>query len=111
MSGFFEKLSKRYGGQQQYVPAILQTHPVTTERVGEARARARQLPTATHVDSAGYVLAKARVQVLTAPTAEAAFALFRDKASSDEPADRYGLALELDAHVAQRQCRAVVPRA
>jgi predicted Zn-dependent protease len=93
MSGFFEKLSKRYGAQQQYVPAILQTHPVTTERVGEARARARQLPTATHADSTGYVLAKARVQVLTAPTAEAAFALFKDKAGSNVLGDRYGLAL------------------
>jgi predicted Zn-dependent protease len=93
MSTFFEKLSKRYGGQQQYVPAILQTHPVTTERVGEARARARQLPAATRPDSAGYILAKARLQVLTAPTREAAFALFKDKAASKLPGDRYGLAL------------------
>jgi len=93
MATFFEKLSKRYGGQQQYVPAILQTHPVTTERIGEARARARQLPPATHVDSVGYGLAKARLQVLSAPTAEAAFALFKDKADNGSPAERYGLAL------------------
>jgi predicted Zn-dependent protease len=93
MSTFFEKLSKRYGGQQQYVPAILQTHPVTSERVGEARARARQLPTATRSDSAGYILAKARLQVLAAPTPEAAFALFKDKSASKLPGDRYGLAL------------------
>jgi beta-barrel assembly-enhancing protease len=93
MSTFFEKLSKRYGGQQQYVPAILQTHPVTTERVAEARARARQLPSATHTDSVGYTLAKSRLQVLTAPTPEAAFALFKDKTDSKLPGDRYGLAL------------------
>lgn len=93
MSTFFEKLSKRYGGQQQYMPAILQTHPVTTERVAEARDRARQLPQTTHVDSVGYGLAKARVQVLSAPTAEAAFALFKGKETSESPADRYGLAL------------------
>ncbi len=93
MSTFFEKLSKRYGGQQQYVPAILQTHPVTSERVAEARARARQLPQTTHEDSAGYGLAKARLMVLTAPTPDAAFALFKDKKGSTLPADRYGLAL------------------
>jgi predicted Zn-dependent protease len=93
MATFFEKLSKRYGGQQQFVPAILQTHPVTTERVGEARARARQLPQTTHADSVGYALAKARLQVLTAKSPEAAFALFKDKKDSKSPADRYGLAL------------------
>jgi predicted Zn-dependent protease len=93
MSSFFEKLSKRYGAQQQYVPAILQDHPVTSERVADARARARQLPTTTHTDSAGYGLAKARLQVLGAPTPEAAFALFKDKVDSKLPADRYGLAL------------------
>jgi predicted Zn-dependent protease len=93
MSSFFEKLSKRYGGQQRFVPAILQTHPVTTERVAEARLRARQLPVNEHTDSVGYTLAKARLQVLTAPTPEAAFALFKDKLDSKAPADRYGLAL------------------
>ncbi|HLF10709.1 MAG TPA: M48 family metalloprotease, partial [Gammaproteobacteria bacterium] len=30
MSGFFEKLAKRYGASTQYVPELLQTHPVST---------------------------------------------------------------------------------
>jgi predicted Zn-dependent protease len=93
MASFFEKLSKRYGSQQQYIPAILQDHPVSSERVAEARARARQLPPTKHTDSVGYGLAKARLQVLTAPTPEAAFALFKDKTDSPLPADRYGLAV------------------
>ncbi len=46
------------------MPAILQTHPVTAERIAEARARARQLPQTKHADSAGYGLAKARLEVL-----------------------------------------------
>jgi predicted Zn-dependent protease len=93
MSSFFEKLGKRYGAQQQYVPELLQTHPVTSDRIAEARDRARQLPQTTHADSVAYGLAKARLQVLTAPTPEAAYALFKDKAGSKVPADRYGLAL------------------
>jgi beta-barrel assembly-enhancing protease len=93
MATFFEELGRRYGGSSQMVPALLQTHPVTTERVAEARDRARQLPKVEHADSTAYGLAKARLLVLTAPTPEAAMALFRDKTDSKAPADRYGLAL------------------
>jgi predicted Zn-dependent protease len=93
MSSFFEEIGKRYGAQEQYVPALLQSHPVTSERIAEARARARQLPQTKREDSVAYGLAKARTQVLSAPTPEAAFALFRDKGDSKVPAERYGLAL------------------
>jgi predicted Zn-dependent protease len=93
MSSFFEKLGRRYGGASQYVPALLQTHPVTADRVAEARGRARQLPTVTRTDSPGYALAKARLQALHVLAPEAALATFRAKDESTEPADRYGLAL------------------
>lgn len=93
MATFFEELGKRYGSSSQMVPALLQTHPVTTERVAEARDRARQLPPVQHQDSPAYALAKARLAVLSAPTPEAAMALYKDKAGSKAPADRYGLAL------------------
>jgi predicted Zn-dependent protease len=66
---------------------------VTSERIAEARARARQLPPTKHADSVGYGLAKARLEVLSAPTPEAAFSLFKDRGDSENPADRYGLAL------------------
>jgi predicted Zn-dependent protease len=93
MSSFFEKLSKRYGASTQYVPELLQTHPVSTERVAEARSRARQLPATANTDSGGYGLARARLQALNAPTPEAAMAIFQARADSDAPADRYGMAL------------------
>jgi predicted Zn-dependent protease len=93
MSSFFEEIGKRYGAQEQYVPALLQSHPVTSERIAEARARARQLPQVKREDSVAYGLAKARMQVLSAPTPEAAFALFKDQGDSKVPAQRYGLAL------------------
>ncbi len=92
MATFFEKLGRRYGSMT-YVPALLQTHPVTSDRVAEARERARQLPTVSHTSSLTYTLTKARMTALTAATPEAAFAAFRDKADSKAPEDRYGLAL------------------
>ncbi len=94
MSSFFEKLSRRYGGSSDVVPEILRTHPVSTERVAEARDRARQLPTTTHTSRPQYALAKSRLIVLTAARPEEAFAMFRDKADSKLPEERYGLALE-----------------
>ena len=93
MSSFFEKLGRRYGGSSQYVPELLQTHPVTSERVAEARDRARQLPATSHTSSLTYALTKSRLVALNAATPEAALAAFRSKADSDAPEDRYGLAL------------------
>jgi predicted Zn-dependent protease len=77
------------------VPEMLQTHPVSTGRIAEARGRARQLPRADYSDSLGYRLAKARIRALSASTPEAALATFAPVANSDDPADRYGRALAL----------------
>jgi len=98
MSSFFEKLSRRYGSSRQQVPAILQTHPVTTARIADARDRARQLPSVEVDDSPSYRIVKARLRALQAPTSEDAHQIFvtrLDDQGSAEPADRYGLALSL----------------
>ena len=93
MSTFFEKLGRRYGGSSQYVPELLRTHPVSADRVAEARDRARQLPATPYEGSPRYTLTKSRLIALAAATPEDAFAAFRDKVDSDAPEDRYGLAL------------------
>ena len=91
IANFFEKLGRRYGSSQ-YVPELLLTHPVSAERVAEARGRTRQLPPIKHTDSPAYALAKTRLKVLEAETPEAAMTAFQHK-ESGTPADRYGLAL------------------
>jgi len=97
MATFFEKLSRRYGMTREQIPAILQTHPVTTERIAEARERARQLPVASPADSMGYGVAKARLTLHEARTVDAAHAIFASRIEDDpsDPADRYGMALTL----------------
>jgi beta-barrel assembly-enhancing protease len=95
MASFFEKLSRRTSLSSQYVPEMLQTHPVSAGRIAEARSRARQLPRQTHEDTTGYGLAKARLRVLSASTPQAALAYFEQRSDSTDPADRYGRALAL----------------
>ena len=97
MPAFFETLARRYGLASKRVPEMLQTHPVTTDRIAESRGRARLLPGSKHEDSINYGLVKARIQVADARTNEDAQAYFNTRLKRDEDSipDRYGLALTL----------------
>jgi beta-barrel assembly-enhancing protease len=65
MPTFFERLqqSTRYYGQN--VPEFLRTHPVTTSRISDTRGRAETYPYKQYPDSLAYLLAKAKVRVLS----------------------------------------------
>lgn len=95
MSSFFEKLSRRYGVARQEIPELLQTHPVTSTRIAEARDRARRLPQNRVEDSLGYQLAKARIEVLSARDPATALRIFDSKREPDAAPNRYGRALAL----------------
>jgi predicted Zn-dependent protease len=97
MASFFEKLSRRDSVAATVIPEMLRTHPTSAGRISEARSRARQLPRGNHVDSISYGLAKARVRVLSARRPQDAMDYFRIRADSQDPADRYGLALSFMA--------------
>jgi len=67
MADLWERLMQEEGVQDSWVPAILQDHPVDSERIAAARARAALYPPVPDTSSPDYYLIKARVRVLTAP--------------------------------------------
>ena len=133
MAGFFEQLQSvvRSTDTRETTPDYLQTHPVTTSRISEARDRARQiadsgagfvpgdrprdnllLPSsltiatgaaAAHGDD--FPWARERLRVLTADTPATAVREYERlaRAGALDDAQRYGLALAhyLDGHAAQ----------
>jgi predicted Zn-dependent protease len=133
MASFFEQLQSvvRSSEGRESTPDYLQTHPVTTSRISEARDRARQiaasqrpflasnrasdnllLPSSLHVvassgggDSGQFRWARERLRVLSADTPAMAVREYERIArhSKLDDAQRYGLALAryLDGHAAQ----------
>ena len=132
MADFFEQLQSvaRSDQSRESTPDYLQTHPVTTSRISEARDRARQiaasqqpflssnrtsdnllLPSSLHVvasaggDSGQFRWARERLRVLSADTPAMAVREYERIArrSKLDDAQRYGLALAryLDGHAVQ----------
>jgi len=67
MPDFFETLQRRYGYAESRVPKMLLDHPVTSDRIAEARGRAAQLERPRKLnDSVGFALIRERLRVLTA---------------------------------------------
>jgi beta-barrel assembly-enhancing protease len=99
MGDFFEVLSRQEGLAATYIPQMLVDHPVTTDRIAEARSRAAQFPPRKAQDSQSYALIRERVRVLTAPgdtDIEKVYAAKLAKGQKDM-ATRYGEALALMA--------------
>ncbi|MGN6452768.1 MAG: M48 family metalloprotease [Steroidobacteraceae bacterium] len=97
MAGFFETMSRHEGLAATYIPAMLIDHPVTTDRVAEAHARAAQFPTHQVHDSQSYELIRERVRVLTATGDVDLAAQYAQKIAhgGDTLGNRYGEALAL----------------
>jgi len=97
MGGFFETMSRHEGLAPTYIPAMLIDHPVTTDRIAEARARAAQFPPRTGRDSLTYELIRERVRVLTATGDVDLAAQYKQKIANgaDTLGNRYGEALAL----------------
>jgi beta-barrel assembly-enhancing protease len=99
MGDFFEVLSRQEGLAATYIPAMLVDHPVTTDRIAEARGRAAQFPPRKAKDSLSYALVRERVRVLTAPGDTDIEKVYAQKLGNgqNDMATRYGDALALMA--------------
>lgn len=93
MASFFEVMSRQQPADlNMRLPEFLRTHPVTTDRIAEARNRARDLPRTQSTDSVSYGIARARVKVQSFERSEDAVAYF-ESLTVDSVANRYGLAV------------------
>ena len=101
MADFFERLqaANRYS-DPKVIPEFLRTHPVTTNRIAEARERAEALPTSVvREDSFDYHLIWNKLNVMAMPDPNQARnwyeSALRDRTYANESATRYGYVLAL----------------
>jgi predicted Zn-dependent protease len=99
MGSFFETMGRHEGLTATYIPAMLIDHPVTTDRIAEAKARAAQFPPRTQPDSQSYELIRERVRVLATTADVDLVGHYERKIARGDAdlADRYGYALALTA--------------
>lgn len=100
MYAFFEKLqaNSRYISQ---APEFLRTHPITVNRIAEARARAEMIPAGlAFTESKSFPFIKAKLTVLSMKKPHEAIVYYRERLADenqirDHLANRYGYALAL----------------
>jgi predicted Zn-dependent protease len=99
MPDFFETMGRRspaLANSRNALPEILQTHPISTNRIAESRSRAAQfkdLKPAT--ESVSYMLTRERLRVLATPTEDNVRRYYSDRREQQRLSvgERYGEAL------------------
>lgn len=98
MAAFFDRLNMASRAMGQGPPEYLRTHPLTVNRVAEARSRADSLSVREPRDDSLFHFIQARLRVLMSNRADQSIEWFRLRLSrADRPAEamRYGLVLAL----------------
>ena len=113
MPAFFERLQTASRFYRR-PPEFLSTHPVTTARIADSRARAEQYPYRQYADSESFHLTKAKLRVLLADTPEKSLEYFEDALANGEfrslNATAYGWGLSLSAAGQTDQAREVLSK-
>lgn len=98
MVSFFGRMQKATRMYTE-IPAFLQNHPMTTERIADMQARIRSLPVHHHLDSIDFQLVRARLRILQDSSTQGmheAAAFFNDQIEQNPrtqtAASKYGLA-------------------
>jgi predicted Zn-dependent protease len=99
MPGFFQRLSKATRVYENGAPGYLRTHPVNSDRIADAMARAGRFGHRQQPDSLRFHLARASLRQRSYNRADQAVDHFRDTLARgryrNETAERYGYALAL----------------
>ena len=95
MADFFEELQKSARLSDSGAPEYMRTHPVTTNRIAEARDRAHKLHAQiTHLGNREFMYAKARIIALFSPSNAEARATMKTKIPANQrDAYEYGEAM------------------
>jgi predicted Zn-dependent protease len=99
MPDFFETMGRRtslQGTNRNALPEILQSHPVTTNRIAESRSRAAQYQDIHPIpESVSYSLSRERLRVLVTPPEENVKRYYQDRRETQPltPGEEYGEAL------------------
>jgi predicted Zn-dependent protease len=97
MAAFFLRMQRANALYETNAPQFLLTHPITTDRIAEAKARAANYPHTAKNDNTEFLLIHAKLTVMNLDAA-AAISLFRKQLQKNDAysqANRYGLALAL----------------
>ncbi len=101
MPSFFEQMQKlTVSFSNKDIPEFLRTHPLTSNRISQAKNRAAQYPKKTYSNSVTYQLVKQRIRVLTNANTRQVLAFYKDKVKA-QPSNsslRYGYSLALYKH-------------
>ncbi len=95
MADFFDTMGRRSGISSGIVPELLQSHPISSNRIAEARERSRQLVTKIKPESESYSFIKERVRVLAGPADSDLRPYYRERANRNPPTrgEQFGAAL------------------
>jgi len=103
MAEFFSKLNRLTRANGEGPPEFLRTHPVTVNRIAEAKNRAASMPPPKTSDGLEFYLMQARIRALLEDKPADAITHFRDQLDEGHPkarvdAQSYGLAIALQRH-------------
>jgi beta-barrel assembly-enhancing protease len=100
MPDFFETMGRRAGltasSNRNMIPEILQSHPITTNRIAESRARAALFKDIKQVpESVSYSITRERLRVITTPADQNVRRYYEDRREhqAQTVGERYGEAL------------------
>ena len=99
MPAFFERMQTANRHSESSLPEYLRTHPVTSNRIADARSRAEQLAARDRPDSSEFHHVRAKLRARARGASDEIVRNFRDNLANgryrDADAERYGYALAL----------------